>query len=108
MGNYHDQGNETNQIPHLHKALKADGDVITPPPRKFEYSILRAQVDEIIAQGFNDMWLLIDGEEMDYSNGIWRDGKAFAMVTGDQISLLGPRFSAVNALLSVGISIQEA
>lgn len=78
-----------------------------PAPARFEYAKLRTRVNAVIEKGLNDMWLLIDGEEMDTSweKGIWKDGKAFAMITGDQVSLLGSRFSAVNALLSVGISM---
>ena len=78
-----------------------------PPQVRFEYAKLRTRVNAIIEKGLNDMWLLIDGEEMDTSweKGLWKDGKAFAMVNGDQVSLLGSRFSAVNALLSVGISM---
>ena len=74
---------------------------------KISYSLLREWVDERIEQDLNDMWLLLDGEEFDtdFSHGFWQDGKAFAMVNDGQVNLLSPKFSALNALLSVGISI---
>ena len=105
----HYEEQETNQpIPVVHRELSADT-LITPTLVKpFEFTGLREQVDEIIDRGFSDMWLLIDGEEFerDFASGIWRDGQPFAMVTGGQVSLLGPRFSALNALLSVGVSMR--
>ncbi len=109
MAGYYEEQETSYQMPQLHHDLSVD-ETITPPLIKpFEFSGLRAQVDEIIDRGFSDMWLLLDGEEMerDFASGIWRDGRAFAMVTGDQISLLGSRFSALNALLSVGVSMSE-
>jgi hypothetical protein len=96
-------------MPVLHHDLSVD-EIIAPPIIKpYEFSGLRAQVDEIIDRGFSDMWLLLDGEEFerDFASGIWRDGRAFAMVTGNQISLLSSKFSAINALLSVGVSMSE-
>ncbi len=107
-GSYEEQ--ETNyQMPLVHHDLSVDEIAAPPTLKPFEFSGLRAQVDEIIDRGFSDMWLLLDGEEFerDFASGIWRDGRAFAMVTGDQISLLGSKFSAINALLSVGVSMSE-
>lgn len=83
--------------------------ILPPPLNPYEFTGLRAQVEELIDRGFSDMWLLLDGEEIDrdLSSGIWRDGRPFAMVTGDQISLLSPKFSAINALLSVGVTMLD-
>ncbi|MBS1812801.1 MAG: hypothetical protein JST84_31835 [Acidobacteria bacterium] len=99
--------NPTNQIPYLRHDLTLGEETATVALKQFEFSPLRAKVDEIIDRGFSDMWLLLDGEEFDrdVSKGIWRDGRAFAMVVGDQVCLLGPKFSAINALLSVGVSM---
>lgn len=103
---YNEQ-NLTNQIPYLQHDLTIGEDATPPAIKQFEFSLLRAQVDEIIDRGFNDMWLLLDGEEFDrdFSKGVWRDGRAFAMVIGDQVCLLSPKFSAINALLSVGVTM---
>ena len=104
--NYNEQ-NEIPQIPSLRHDLLIGAEASAAPRQKFEFSPLRAQVDELIDRGFNDMWLLLDGEEFDrdFSQGVWRDGHAFAMVIGDQVCLLSPKFSAINALLSVGVSM---
>jgi hypothetical protein len=106
MGYYNDfKDNEftsgTTQFQNLDVSFAA----LTKP--KISYSLLRERVDERIEQDLNDMWLLLDGEdfEMDFSHGFWRDGKAFAMVNDGQVNLLSPKFSALNALLSVGIAI---
>lgn len=109
MAGYYEEQETSYQMPLLHHDLSVDETISAPVIKQFEFSGLRAQVDEIIDRGFSDMWLLLDGEEMerDFASGIWRDGRAFAMVTGDQISLLGSRFSALNALLSVGVSMSE-
>jgi hypothetical protein len=107
-GSYEEQ--ETSyQTPLLHHDLSVDEFIAPPTVKTYEFSGLRAQVDEIIDRGFSDMWLLLDGEEFarDFASGIWRDGRPFAMVTGDQISLLSSKFSAINALLSVGVSMSE-
>ncbi len=109
MAGYYEEQETNYQMPMLHHDLSVD-EVIAPPTIKpFEFPGLRAQVDEIIDRGFSDMWLLLDGEEFarDFASGIWRDGRAFAMVTGDQISLLSSKFSAINALLSVGVTMSE-
>jgi hypothetical protein len=107
MANIYNEEDLGYQMPPLHHDLKVDEDKNKPTMPPFEFSILRAKVDEIIDRGFSDMWLLLDGEEIerDFANGLWRDGRAFAMVTGDQISLLSSKFSALNALLSVGVSM---
>lgn len=104
--NYNEQ-HTTSQIPYLRHDLTVGHETKTVALPHYELSALRAQVDELIDRGFNDMWLLLDGEEFDrdFSKGLWRDGRAFAMVIGDQVCLLGPKFSAINALLSVGVSI---
>lgn len=108
MASTYEEQEITQPIPHLRQDLSADEAIIATPLRgQYDVSGLRAQVDDLIDRGFSDMWLLIDGEEIDrdFAQGIWRDGRPFAMVTGDQISLLGPKFSALNALLSVGVSM---
>lgn len=109
MAGYYEEQETSYQMPLLHHELSVDEAITSPPIKQFEFSGLRAQVDEIIDRGFSDMWLLLDGEEFDrdFASGIWRDGRAFAMVTGDQISLLSSKFSAINALLSVGVSMSE-
>jgi hypothetical protein len=69
---------------------------------------LRAKVESVIRQGLGDMWLLLDGEEIateEWADADWRDGQAFAMVSADQVRLLGSRGFALNALRSVGITI---
>ena len=103
---YNEQ-NLTNQIPYLRPDLIVSEETATLAIKQFEFSHLRAKVDEIIDRGFNDMWLLLDGEEFerDFSKARWRDGRAFAMVIGDQVCLLSPKFSAINALLSVGVTM---
>ncbi len=107
MGNYDNQQqpNTAHTILHQGHSTPIDEPKFVAP--KFDYSLLRAQIDEIIHQGLNDMWLLINGEEMDthFNQGIWYDGKAFAMINNGQVNLLGSRFSALNALLSVGITL---
>ncbi len=108
MAGYYEEQETSYQLPLLHPDVSHDEpSVAVVPAQSFEYSGLRAQVEELIDRGFSDMWLLLDGEEFerDFASGIWRDGRAFAMVTGDQISLLSPKFSAINALLSVGVSM---
>lgn len=104
--NYNEQ-NAIPQIPYLRHDLLVGDEAAAVTRQKFEFTRLREQVDELIDRGFNDMWLLLDGEEFDrdFSKGIWRDGRAFAMVIGDQVCLLSPKFSAINALLSVGVSM---
>ncbi len=108
MAGYYEEQETSYSMPLLHHDLSVD-EPLAPAIKQFEFAGLRAQVDEIIDRSFSDMWLLLDGEEIerDFANGIWRDGRAIAMVTGDQISLLGSRFSAINALLSVGVSMSE-
>lgn len=103
---YNEQ-NLTNQIPYLRHDLTIGEEAPPLAIKQFEFSPLRAKVDEIIDRGFNDMWLLLDGEEFerDFSKGLWRDGRAFAMIIGDQVCLLSPKFSAINALLSVGVTM---
>jgi len=70
--------------------------------------LLRAKVESVIRQGLSDMWLLLDGEEI-LDEGLadmsWRDGRAFAMVSPDQVQLLGSKVYALNALRSVGITL---
>lgn len=69
---------------------------------------LRAKVESVIQQGLSDMWLLIDGEDIiedDLADMNLRDGRAFAMVSPNQVQLLGSKFSALNALRSVGLTI---
>lgn len=107
MAGYYEEQETNNQIPILHHDLNADQHIVTAPIKPFEFTGLRAQVDEMIDRGFSDMWLLLDGEEIerDFTNGLWRDGRAFAMVMKDQICLLSSKFSAINALLSVGVSM---
>ena len=104
--NYNEQ-NALPQIPYLRPDLAVGDEPAVVTLQPFEFSPLRAQVDELIDRGFNDMWLLLDGEEFDrdFSKGLWRDGRAFAMVMGDQVCLLSPKFSAINALLSVGVTM---
>lgn len=70
--------------------------------------VLRDRVESVIQQGLSDMWLLLDGEEIiedELANLSWRDGRAFAMVSPDQVHLLGSRFCALSALRSVGITL---
>ncbi len=107
MSSYLNQTEPIYQIPNLRHDIKVEDEPTGKASPQFEYTLLRAQVDEIIDQGLNDMSLLINGEEMDtrYPEGIWKDGKAFAMVNGNQVNLLGSKFSAMNALLSVGIAL---
>ena len=108
MAGYYEEQETSYQLPLLHPDLSQDEpNVVVAPVPSYEFAGLRAQVEELIDRGFSDMWLLLDGEEFerDFASGIWRDGRAFAMVTGDQISLLSPKFSAINALLSVGVSM---
>lgn len=109
MAGYYEEQETSYQMPLLHHDLNVDEVLNSPSIKPFEFSGLRAQVDEIIDRGFSDMWLLLDGEEFerDFASGIWRDGRPFAMVTGNQISLLSPKFSAINALLSVGVTMSE-
>jgi hypothetical protein len=75
---------------------------------RLEPVVLRAQVESVIRQGLSDMWLLLDGEEI-IEDGVadanWRDGRAFAMVSDDQVCLLGSKVFALNALRSVGITL---
>ena len=101
---YNEQ-NPTNQLPYVRHDVTIGDEPTARAIKQFEFSHLRAKVDEIIDRGFNDMWLLLDGEEFerDFAKGVWRDGRAFAMVIGDQVHLLSPKFSAINALLSVGV-----
>ena len=103
---YNEQ-NPTSQIPYVRHDVTTGDEPIIRTIKQFEFSPLRAKVDEIIDRGFNDMWLLLDGEEFerDFAKGVWRDGRPFAMVIGDQVHLLSPKFSAINALLSVGVSM---
>lgn len=107
MAGYYEELEANYQMPLLHHDINVDEPIVAAPVKQIEFTGLRAQVDELIDRGFSDMWLLLDGEEIDrdFAQGIWRDGRAFAMVTGDQISLLGPKFSALNALLSVGVTM---
>jgi hypothetical protein len=108
MAGHYEEQETSYQLPLLHHDLNQDEtSVVVAPVPSFEFSGLRAQVEELIDRGFSDMWLLLDGEEIerDFASGMWRDGRAFAMVTGDQISLLSSKFSALNALLSVGVSM---
>lgn len=107
MAGYYEKQETNNQIPILHHDLNADQPIVLPAIKPFEFTGLRAQVDEMIDRGFSDMWLLLDGEEIerDFMNGIWRDGRAFAMVMEDQVCLLSSKFSAINALLSVGVTM---
>jgi hypothetical protein len=108
MAGYYEEQETSYQLPLLHHELsQGEPSVVVAPVPSYEFSGLRAQVEEVIDRGFSDLWLLLDGEEIerDFASGIWRDGRPFAMVTGDQISLLGPKFSAINALLSVGVSM---
>jgi hypothetical protein len=75
---------------------------------QLEPPILRAQVESVIRQGLSDMWLLLDGEEIvedSLADLTWRDGRAFAMVSEDQVCLLGSKMFALNALRSVGITL---
>jgi hypothetical protein len=76
--------------------------------RRIEPVVLRAQVESVIRQGLSDMWLLLDGEEI-VEDGLadlnWRDGRAFAMVSDDQVCLLGSKVFALTALRSVGITL---
>lgn len=106
MNNYNEP-NVIPQIPMLRHDLTVGDEPAAVTLPSFEFTPLRAQVDELIDRGFNDMWLLLDGEEFDrdFSKGLWRDGRAFAMVIGDQVCLLSPKFSAINALLSVGVTM---
>ena len=103
----YNEHNSTNQIPYLRHDLTIGEEKNALAVKQFEFSPLRAKVDEIIDRGFNDMWLLLDGEEFerDFASGIWRDGRAFAMVIDNQVHLLSPKFSAINALLSVGVTM---
>ena len=68
---------------------------------------LKHQVDSLIERGLVDMWLLLEGEEIEFgpSSSCWQDGRAFAMVMGDQVYLLSRKASAVSALRSVGLAI---
>ena len=79
---------------------------------KQEFSVeplkLRAKVESVIQQGLSDMWLLIDGEDIiedELADMNLRDGRAFAMVSANQVYLLGSKFSALTALRSVGLTI---
>ena len=108
MAVHYEELETSHPIPVVHQERSADTLVTPTLVKPLEFTGLRAQVDELIDRGFSDMWLLIDGEEFerDFASGIWRDGQPFAMVTGGQVNLLGSRFSALNALLSVGVSMK--
>lgn len=107
MATQYNEQNPTDQIPFLQPDLPVGEETVLPSHQQFEFSLLRAKVDELIDRGLSDMWLLLDGEEFerDLMSGRWRDGHAFAMVIGNQVCLLRPKFSAINALLSVGVTM---
>jgi hypothetical protein len=107
MAIYNNEQNPSNQSPSLRHDLQVGEETATPTIKQFEFTLLRAKVDEIIDRGFSDMWLLLDGEEIerDFANGTWRDGCAFAMVIGNQVCLLSSKLSVTNALLSVGVAM---
>lgn len=68
--------------------------------------VLRQEVDSMIEQTMTDLWLILAGEGLNlipYKRH--HDGRAFAMIFDDQICLLSPKLSALDALRSVGLDL---
>lgn len=68
--------------------------------------VLRAEVDSMIEQTMTDLWLILAGDGLNlipYKRH--HDGRAFAMIFNNQLCLLSPKLSALDALRSVGLDL---
>lgn len=73
----------------------------------FELPQLKEQVDSIIHEGLNDMWLLLTGEEITgtHRQGERRDGRPIGLLWNGQVHMLASKPSALATLRVLGIEM---
>ncbi|MEP7270160.1 MAG: hypothetical protein ABI882_01585 [Acidobacteriota bacterium] len=73
----------------------------------FEFPELKEQINSIIHEGLNDMWLLLTGEEIKgrHRSGERRDGRPIGLLWGDQVHMLTSKPTAIETLRILGIEM---
>ena len=73
----------------------------------FDVPALKEQVNSMIHEGLNDMWLLLSGEEITgyYRMGERRDGRALGLLWDGQVHMLTSKPTALETLRVLGIEM---
>lgn len=97
------QSNQTGQTEQTGEILTS-GFVATV---SLEIPELKEQVNSIIHEGLNDMWLLLTGEAIigTHRSGERRDGRPIGLLWNGQVHMLASKPSALETLRVLGIEM---